>query len=165
MKNTTKNKVKTLIIPTEVLEKVGFDDNITMNAFEDVIILKKSKMNVLEMIRTIEGLEHIVIGLYEELLATFPTHSKCQSCNSCGELDDDDVEVPDWAKEMAGIDADTKLCICVEEDSERIILEPVSYAFNITNVSEEMLERLVQMGICLSKLNESIMQEEIVYED
>ena len=165
MKNTTTIEVKGLTIPYEVLEAVGFTDAITLTAFEDVIILKKSKMTALEMIQTIEGLEHVAIGLYEELLANFHTDDECENCTFCDDFIEDSVEVPDWAKEVAGIDADTKLCISVEEDSEKIILEPVSYAFDITDVSEKMLVQLSCMGVCLGELNESIMQEEIVYED
>lgn len=164
MKNTTTNGVNGLTIPMEVLVAVGFNDAITLDAFQDVIVLKKNEMTALEVINTIEGLEHIVISLYEELIATFHTDDECENCAFCEDFNDDIVEVPDWAKAVAGIDIDTKMCICVDEDSERIILEPVSYAFDITDVSDEMIERLSDMGVCLGELNESIMQEEIVYE-
>ena len=165
MKNTIINEAKGLTIPQEILEQVGFADAITMNAMEDVIILNKSEMTALEMINTIEGLEHIVIGLYEELIANFPLIGECENCTFCDDFTYDNAEVPDWAKEIAGIDADAKLRIDVEEDSERIILEPADYQYDITDVSEKMLVQLSCMGVCLGELNESIMQEEIVYED
>ena len=134
MKNTTKSEVKGLTIPQEVLERVGFNGAITLDAFDDVIVLKNHEMTALEVINTIVGLEHIVLDLYETLIANFPTDDECECCDFCDDFIEDNVEVPDWAKEVAGIDPDTKMCICVEEDSERIILEPVSYAFDITDV-------------------------------
>ena len=163
MTNTTKNEVTGLAIPMELLKKIGLGDAIEMDVFQDLIAVKNHEMTALEMINTIEGLECIILELYGELVATFPSEDECENCDLCGDFTVDCVDVPDWAKEVAGIDIDTKMCICVEEDSERIILEPVSYAFDITNVSAEMLDRLMRMGVCLGELNESIMQEEIIY--
>ena len=163
MKNATTNEFKGLTIPNEILEVVGFAHAITLTAFKDVIALSKTEMTALEMINTIEGLEHIIISLYNELVANFPKNEEYGNCPFCEECMDENVEVPDWAKELAGIDRDTKLSISVVEDSERIILEPIGYAFDLTDVSDEIAERLSDMGVCLGKLNESIKEEEIIH--
>lgn len=167
MKTTnTTNTTETngLTIPMDVLEIVGMSDSITLTGYQDMIILKNTKMTALQVINAIEGLEDILSELYNALNENCSKCNDCESCGYCDGICEDNIEMPDWAMEEAGLEVGTKLCICVEEDSGIITLEPIGYDFDITDVSEEMLGILTDMEICIGELNESIIMEEIIYE-
>ena len=76
---------------------------------------------------------------------------------------EDSVKIPAWAMEAVGLAPDTKLGIIAEEDSERIVLEPLDSEHDLSDVPLEIQQKLRDMDICLGELNESIMAEEIVY--
>ncbi|WP_317854625.1 hypothetical protein [Chakrabartyella piscis] len=42
-------------------------------------------------------------------------------------------------------------------------LEPTEYKHDITDIDENMRMQLVDMGVCLGEMNESIMDEEVIY--
>lgn len=167
MKN--KNEIRGLTIPTEVIKATGLGEMITLTAAEGIILLKSTEMTALQLIQTVTALDEMAVSLYNVLLSNFSKVeddedcAHCDGCSFCEEFMEDSVDVPAWAKEAAGICPDTKLCICVEENSERIILEPVEYENDITDIDEDTLIHLSDMGICLGELNESIMSDEVIY--
>lgn len=163
MKN--KNEIKGLTIPTEIIESVGLDEMITLIATKGVILLKNTDMTALDIITTISALDEVTTQLYDVLLSELSQEEVCDCCNFCEEYVEDTVEVPNWALEVVGLPEGTKLCICAEEDSERIVLEPVEYEYNITDIDQEKLEQLSRIGICLGALNESLMRDEVIYSE
>ncbi|MFI3226625.1 MAG: hypothetical protein R3Y09_04350 [Clostridia bacterium] len=163
MKNTT--ETKGITIPMEIIESVGLGEMITLSATNGLILLKNTDMTALEVIETIGALDQLTVQLYTALLSKFTQDDDCDCCSFCEDYLEDSVAVPDWALEAVGLPLGTKLCICAEEDSERIVLEPVEHTHDITDIDEEMLVTLSDMGICLGELNESIMRDEVIYSE
>ncbi len=158
-----KNEIKGLTIPAEIIESVELGDMITLAATKGVIVLKKTEMTAFDVISTISALDELAVRLYDVLLSKFVKDEECDCCNFCEEYMEDTVDVPDWALDVVGLPEGTKLCICAEEDSERIVLEPVEYEHDITDIEEDVLKRLSDIGICLGELNESMMRDEVIY--
>lgn len=88
--------------------------------------------------------------------------AQCELCQSL--LDGSgDIRVPDYILEEAGIPADAKLEAYADEDSGEITVVEADIQEDITDVPSGILAILASTGICLAKLDELIMLEEVVY--
>ncbi|WP_317854282.1 hypothetical protein [Chakrabartyella piscis] len=212
-----KNKQE-MTMQQEMTTKTKFSNEVTVQIFDAVMLLRNTNLTALEMVEIISTLEDVlsqyqrdlnhnlcglfshhpyqksspifpispaVFGNYDEkissqilqseligivlddlynaLVEAFPQDELCDDCAFCDGYLEDNVNVPDWAKVEAGIAPDAKLFLCVEEGSGHIMLEPTEYKHDITDIDEDMRMRLVDMGICLGEMNESIMDEEVIY--
>ena len=88
--------------------------------------------------------------------------SQCELCQSL--LDGSgDVRIPDYILEEAGIPTDAKLEAYADEDSGEITVAEADIQEDITDVPSGIVSILASSGICLAKLDELIMLDEIVY--
>lgn len=88
--------------------------------------------------------------------------AQCELCQSL--LDGSgDVRVPDYVLEEAGIPTDAKLEAYADEDSGEITVVEADIQEDITDVPPGIVAILASAGICLAKLDELIMLEEVVY--
>ena len=87
------------------------------------------------------------------------------NCSLCQDLlnDSQDVRIPDYVLEDAGIPKDAKLEAYADEDSGEITVTKAEDRWDITDVPPGLLMVLAQSGVCLAELDELIMLEEIVY--
>ncbi len=69
------------------------------------------------------------------------------------------VAVPDWAREKAGITADTKLDCEASEDAGVIAVYPASYRHDLTDVPRSILQCFLASGRSLYALNEILAAE------
>ena len=69
------------------------------------------------------------------------------------------VAVPDWAREKAGITADTKLDCEASEDAGVIAVYPASYRHDLTDVPRSILQCLLTSGHSLYALNDILTAE------
>ena len=69
------------------------------------------------------------------------------------------VAVPDWAREKAGITADTKLDCEASEDAGAIAVYPASYRHDLTDVPRSILQCLLASGHSLYALNDILTAE------
>ncbi len=117
--------------------------------------------NLLQTIHTIESLEDMLEELYEELQEEFPQDSYCEQCGACFcEEELDEIYIPDWVKEMAGLDVNTPLCVVIDKADGSISLEPAidtreEYAF----FSDRTRLKLRELNVCSSAVEEKIMDE------
>ena len=125
MKFVKYNDNKSVTIPPAVLTVCGLDDEgkLEMAGAKGAVILSKSEMTAMEMVRTILALTDRAGQLMRELTGL------CGSCEGCTEghctFRDADIEelirpavtVPDWAREEADIAPDAKLDCHVDEGS------------------------------------------------
>lgn len=153
---------KDLTISNEILRQADLGDEITIQTLSSVIVMKNKKMTILEVVQAIESLEGVVNDLFASLLDNFTNENCSNVCNFYRDYLDDNIQVPEWARRVCGIDLDSKLCIRAEEGSGRILLEPVNYENDITDIDEAMLAALDDMGVCLAALNEGIVNEEVI---
>jgi len=87
---------------------------------------------------------------------------KCELCRSL--LDGSgDVRVPDYVLEEAGIQTGAKLEAYADEDSGGITVVEADIQEDITDMPPGIIAILASSGICLAKLDELIMLDEIVY--
>lgn len=88
--------------------------------------------------------------------------AQCELCQSL--LDgSEDVRVPDYVLEEAGIPSDAKLEAYADEGSGGITVVEADIQEDITDVPPGIVAILASSGICLAKLDELIMLDEIVY--
>ena len=87
------------------------------------------------------------------------------NCSLCRDLLDEsqNIHIPDYVLEAAGIPRGTKLEAYAGEDSKEITVVEAERQCSITDIPPGILTVLVQSGVCLAELDELIMQEAIVY--
>lgn len=172
MKFVKYNDNKSVTIPPAVLTVCGLDDEgkLEVAGAKGAVILSKSEMTAMEMVRTILALTDRAGQLMRELTAL------CGSCEGCTEghctFRDADIEelirpavtVPDWAREEADIAPDAKLDCYVDEDSGVITVCEADNDFDLSDVSPVILYALRKSGCCLSALEDALMENDIIYD-
>ena len=138
-------------------------DEIEFNTLENAIVAMKTTMNAMELIKVAEGLKN----LSEELIVHLAgICGRCHDCSYCDRFEEyDEIIVPDYLLEEAGIPKDAKLCACTEEDSGEIIVMQADYDYDIADVPKFVIDIFEMSGICIRELEERIMTEDIVYGD
>ena len=150
MKFVKYNDNKSVTIPPAVLTVCGLDDEgkLEMAGAKGAVILSKSEMTAMEMVRTILALTDRAGQLMRELTGL------CGSCEGCTEehctFRDADIEelirpavtVPDWAREEADIAPDAKLDCHVDEGSGVITVCETFYDHDLSDIPAELLEAL-----------------------
>lgn len=87
------------------------------------------------------------------------------NCSLCRDLLDEsqNVHIPDYVLEAAGIPKGTKLEAYAEGGSREITVVEAERQSGINDIPPGILTVLAQSGVCLAELDELIMQEAIVY--
>lgn len=135
-----------ILLPFFLLELAEMKRDVQIEVYDGAIIGTQAEMNVLELLQVIESLEDKI----EE-------YHRCLFENFIEDKDDEEVCCD--------------LCNCVKNDCVNtsslghILLElgETGEKENITHISEKMLLRLVDMGLCLEEINYAILEDEIVY--
>jgi len=160
---------------------------------DDVCVILSGKMTVLELAKVIDTLSTLASDLtvilaqacgfcnncgdvhickdYENRKECAATgcqdapEKRVAQCELCQSLLDGsgNVRVPDYVLEEAGIPTDAKLDAYTDEDSGEITVVEADIQEDITDVPAAILTILASSGICLAKLDELIMMEEVVY--
>ena len=161
MKFVKYNDNKSVTIPPAVLTVCGLEDEgkLEMAGAKGAVILSKSEMTAMEMVRTILALTAL-----------------CGSCEDCTEghctFRDADIEelirpavtVPDWARAEADIAPDAKLDCHVDEGSGVITVCETFYDHDLSDIPAELLEALRKSGCCLSVLEDMLMENDVIYD-
>ncbi len=152
-------------LPNEILNAADLTgcDEIEFNTLENAVVAMKTTMNAMELIKVAEGLKN----LSEELIVHLAgICGRCHDCSYCERFEEyDEIIVPDYLLEEAGIPKDAKLCACTEEDSGEIIVMQADYDYDIADVPKFVIDIFEMSGICIRELEERIMMEDIVYGD
>lgn len=146
---------------TESTEKrVDGVDKLEATVIPNGMVLMKSQMTAMEVIKTIEGIEEIMDALYYILAkASGLCGGGCQSET----VDAVNIKLPDFILEDAGIPKDAKLCAYTDDESGEVTVMEAEYRHDLSDVSVDTLEVLSAMGVCFSGLNEFLMNEAIIY--
>ena len=152
-------------LPNEILNAADLTgcDEIEFNTLENAVVAMKTTMNAMELIKVAEGLKN----LSEELIVHLAgICGRCHDCSYCERFEEyDEIIVPDYLLEEAGIPKDAKLCACTEEDSGEIIVMQADYDYDIADVPKFVIDIFEMSGICIRELEEKIMMDDIVYGD
>lgn len=160
---------------------------------DNVCVIVNGEMTVLELVKVIDTLSTLASNLTVILAQACGfcdncgddhncndsenrkvcTATDCQDaperwvahCGLCQSLLDGsgDIHLPDYVLEEAGIPIDAKLEAYADEDSGEITIVEADIQEDITDVPSGIIAILASAGICLAKLDELIMLEEVVY--
>lgn len=122
-----------------------------------------AKMDAITLIRTLDSLSELQVKLLDALVESC-TGPGCEDEPICEHLlKAEKIQIPDWAKEEAGIDKDSKLECTVDPESGEVVVYEADYRYDIDDVPKEILAMLVSAGVCLLALDEHLMEEDIIY--
>ncbi|WP_353095430.1 hypothetical protein [Tissierella praeacuta] len=165
MKIMKENSNSNIIIPIEVLKASNLlnSKDIELKTLENAFVVMKETMNAMELIKLAEGLKN----LSEELIVHLASVcGRCLDCSYCAGFEEyDEIIVPDYLLEEAGIPIDAKLCAYTEEDSGEVIVMQADYDYDIADVPQFVIDIFEISGICIRELEERLMMDDIVYGD
>lgn len=122
-----------------------------------------AKMDAMTLIRTLDSLSELQIKLLDALVESC-TGPGCEDEPICEHLlKAEKIQIPDWVKEEAGIDKDSKLECTADPESGEVVVYEADYRYDIDDVPKETLAMLVSAGVCLLALDEHLMEEDIIY--
>lgn len=141
--------------------KIGDVGLLEASIIKSGVVLTKSQMTAMDVLETIEGLEEILKELYNALVGA--TGICCEDCDQDETEDAVTIKLPEFILEEAGIPKDAKLCAFTTEASGEVTVMEADYKHDLTDVPEDMLRLLKDIGVCLSCLNECLISERIIY--
>lgn len=154
-----------LFLPGAALKISGFEDSdqVEFHALKNTVVVMKQQMTAMELIQVLDSLNQLFIELALHLAQT------CHACNGCdgecpfGDFEYDKIELPDDLREEAGIPADAKLGLYVDEEEHTITICEAGYDHDLRDMPPYLLEMLVFSGICPGELEERLMVGDIIY--
>jgi hypothetical protein len=180
MKN--KKNQHPITLPECACELFNFtgEETLELQAAENVLVILKDKMTAIELIRAIDVLSEIASDLTVVLAKACGVCYNCgdetcggkdcpaqrvENCSLCHDLLDEsqNIHLPDFVLEEAGIPKDAKLEAYIDGESGEITVVESDVQHDISDVPPGILSVLAQSGICLAELDELIMLAEIVY--
>lgn len=141
--------------------KIGDVGLLEATIIKSGVVFTKSQMTAMDVLETIEGLEEILKELYHALVGA--TGICCEDCDQDETEDAVTIKLPEFILEEAGIPKDAKLCAFTTEASGEVTVMEADYKHDLTDVPEDMLRLLKDIGVCLSCLNECLISERIIY--
>lgn len=152
-----------IIIPLEILEASGLVDseNLELKTVDNGFLIMKGTMNAMELIKLAEGLKKLSEDLITHLAGIC---GRCNDCSYCQEDHDfDEIIVPDYLLEEAGIPMDAKLSAYTEEDSGEIIVIESDHNYDLLDVPQFVIDIFEISGVCIRELEENLIMENMVY--
>jgi len=163
MKNQTEVR-----ITAENLETANLSEweRLELHLLDQAAVVIPGRMTAMELIRVTEALQ----GLASNLLSALG--KACERCDSCQMAEPcklmtgpafPEVSVPQYALEAAGLDPDCKLACASGQGSGEVRITEADYRYDLTDLRPDLLEMFRECGVCMSDLNNKLMQESIVY--
>lgn len=135
-------------MPDSFLKSANISGDMELEILSNAMVLTNRNMTVLELLNALESLEEKCRDYYRCLVENFmdevsDTGCDCTFCEMC----------------MATNGSFPEFLRVIQENT------PMDKGIipDLGCVSEEMVERLHDMGLCLNEINFSIMEEEVVY--
>ena len=163
MKFVKETTSKGIQIPAAAMKLSGFESGgkVELHASEDTLVVLKQRMTAMELLRAAKSLQTLVTDLHVHLAKV------CGPCTGCdGECpfeDGDEVDLPDYLREEAGIPEKAKLCASVDEEEHTVTICEADYDHDLRDVPEEVLEMFKEAGICVGELEERLILGDVVY--
>ncbi|RGX56805.1 hypothetical protein DWV16_00330 [Anaerotruncus sp. AF02-27] len=152
------------ILPAE-LKTAGFPENAEAetHVLDDVIVVLKRRMTGMELIRAARRLHELSVELNVQLAKT------CGFCHDCAQVCpfeelEEEIGLPDFLREEAGIDEGAKLCAYVNEEENSVTIVQADHQYDLRDVPPEVLDMFLDTGLCLGELDELLIKGDIVYE-
>ena len=156
-----------LNVPRAVLDPCGFKarDTVDLYARDGVLVILDHRMTVMEMIAAMDQLHQLVLGFAEQLADAC---GRCEDCGGDGEcpfeaITEERISIPSDLLEAAGIPKGAKLSGYPNEEDGSVTVGEANYEHDLTDVPEDILDMLLDAGICIAELQEQIMMEEALH--
>lgn len=152
------------------LKLAGFSKNeeATVRVMDDTVVILKREMSAIDIIRAINGIKRVTVELMLNL------SEACGSCDDCEEdycsyedfdFDEGDIEIPINLLGEAGIAEDARLCGVADREKKTITIYEADYKNDLRDIPPDIMDLLVDAGICLKNLERLLVTGEKVYED
>lgn len=150
------------VIPEGMFKLCGMEDAklISMVQLNGGILLMPESVSTYQLLMLIDALNEQACEFLEAVAAECgPAEEEHRDMTLDEVLREFTVAVPDWAREKAGITADTKLDCEASEDAGVIAVYPASYRHDLTDVPRSILQCLLASGHSLYALNDILTAE------
>ena len=152
------------VLPAE-LAMAGFSETeaAEVHAAEDTIIVLKRRMTGMELIRAARRLHELSVELNLHLAKA------CGFCHDCAEECpfeelEEEIDLPGYLREEAGIDEGAKLCAYVNEEENSVTIAEAGHEYDLRDVPPEVVDMFLDTGLCLGELDELLIKGDVVYE-
>ena len=163
IKEVSKEGIKISSAATK-LAKLEVGDGVKLFIADDTMILFKKQMTAMELIKVSQFLHEVSSDLLVELAKVCGLCDDCDDGCPCEDCEwDEEVFVPDYLREEAGIPDNAKLSVCVDEGNGSIIISAAEFDNTLADVPQIVIDILVNGGICIGALEEHLIKGDIVY--
>lgn len=154
-----------LTVPAAALRLCGFEsgDKLELHSLPSAAIIHKRNMTAMEVIQAIDALHQLTVELSVHLARACGPCNRCEGECPFEDLREDDITLPDYLREEAGIPEDAKLCTYVDEEENTVTIAEAGYDYDLRDVPPYLLEMLAASGICIGELEERLILEDTVY--
>ena len=155
-------------ISTAELERANLTEweRLELHLLDQTAVVIPGQMTVMELLRVTEALQSLTSDLLAALCAACEQCDNCQMNEPCGQMKGEvhpEVEVPVYLLEEAGLEPDTKLAYKADPESGAIHIVEADYRFDLTDIPVPLLDTLRECGVCMSDLEDKLVQEDVVY--
>ena len=155
-------------ISTAELERANLTEweRLELHLLDQTAVVIPGQMTVMELLRVTAALQSLASDLLAALCAACEPCDNCQMDEPCGQMKGavhPEVEVPDYLLEEAGLESDTKLAYEADPESGAIHIVEADYRFDLTDIPAPLLDTLRECGVCMSDLEDKLVQEDVVY--
>ena len=117
----------------------------------------------MELIRAARRLHELSVELNVHLAKA------CGFCHDCANVCpfedmEEEIDLPSYLREKAGIDEGAKLCAYVNEEENTVTIAQADHKYDLRDVPPEVLDMFLDAGLCLGELDELLIKGEAVYE-
>ena len=175
-KDKTINPLTT--IPDEIVANCEFDveSGLALSVAPGILVLHNKKMTAINLVNTITTFSKLGADLTAKLAKACGFCDNCgeigkgtpaswaAECDVCAELLDtkNDIRVPDYLRDEAGIALKAKLTAETDVESGAIILGEAGYDYDISDVPPELLGVFRLSGVCFGELDEALRLERVI---
>lgn len=122
-----------------------------------------ARMTGMELIRVARRLHELSVELSLHLVKA------CGFCHDCAEECpfeelEEEIDLPGYLREEAGIDEGAKLCAYVNEEENSVTIAEAGHEYDLRDVPPEVVDMFLDTGLCLGELDELLIKGDVVYE-
>lgn len=144
------------------LSSLSGTEKLELHTLNGAAVLLKPKMTAMELLSVVNSLDRLSGDLLAALAIT------CEKCVGCEDecpfsQESRDIRLPKYLLDAAEIPENAKLCAEPDPDTGRIIVSALEPGYDLDNVPEELLDALLECGVCLGSLSELLGSGEVVY--
>ena len=150
------------VVPDGMFKLCGMENVklISMVQLNGGILLMPESLSTYQLLMLVDALNELACDFLEAVaIECGPAEEEHRGMTLDEVLSEFAVAVPDWAREKAGITADTKLDCEASEDAGVIAVYPASYRHDLTDVPRSILQCLLASGHSLYALNDILTAE------